>query len=331
MKKTVFFKPFKPGMQILLLLAISCFNLGSVNNVHASASANTQECGQLLADVKAQFMASLSADGSIPASPEVTAAAEEYIRVSKLCYDQIAAENSTNAAQAATPTFIDDGGILLGGGSSAEFALTGGKWGSSALGTSGGTVTYSFMGNGLNLSGEPNSAAYGTSVAITSLPGFQVCFLKEIQNAFAAWQAVSNIRFVQVTDNPVAFGAAGATGDIRIGAHTFDGPAGILAHAYFPAQNAGSGTGDMHFDKAENWACDTSGIDIGVVALHEIGHSLGLNHEKTNTAVMNAYYNPSLTGLQQDDINGALQIYGPAQLSAPPLMIILQTPKRSTV
>src|SRR6266516_465978 len=271
MKKAVFFKPLKTGMQILLLLAISCFNLGSVNVAYASASTTTDSCGQLFADAKAQFMATLSADGSVPASPEAKAAAAEYIRVSKLCYDQIEAQNSASTLQTGTPTFIDDGGILLGSQSSADFVLTYGKWGSSTLGTSGGTVTYSFMGNGLDLSSEPNSAGFGTSVAITSLPGFQVCFITEIQKAFAAWQAVSNIKFVQVSDNGVAFGASGATGDIRIGAHTFDGPSGVLAHAYFPAQNAGSGTGDMHFDKAENWTCNTSGKDIGIVDLHEIG------------------------------------------------------------
>jgi hypothetical protein len=153
---------------------------------------------------------------------------------------------------------------------------------------------------------------------VTSLPGFQPCFITEIQTAFAAWQAVANIQFVQVNDNGAAFDDAGAAGDIRIGAHVFDGPSGILAHAYYPPSNGTSAAGDLHFDSQETWSCDNNGINIGVVALHEIGHSLGLAHESTGkVAVMDPYYNPNLYGLQADDINGAASIYAPSLVAAP--------------
>jgi hypothetical protein len=274
-------------------------------------------CGQLLADAEARFLSTLAPDGSVPASPETEAAAQQYIWVSKLCYEELEAQSLAGDAHEGTPTFIDDGGVIMESESSAEFTTTGHKWGSGSWGTSGGTVTYSFMGNGLDLSAE-NNATYGSSVAISSLPGFQACFITEIRNAFAAWQAVSDIRFVQVTDSGSAFNAPGAVGDIRIGAHTFDGPSGVLAHAYYPPPNGSSAAGDMHFDRQENWTCNTSGIDIGVVALHEIGHSLGLGHENDTLAVMNSYYNPGLAGLQSDDVNGAAAIYGSAQLLAPP-------------
>ena len=318
MKKAVFSNLLRTGLQIVLLLAISFLGLGTgrANVAHAQTTASTDACGQLLADAEARFLATLPADRSIPASPETKAAAQEYIRVSKLCYETIETQNSAGTLQEGTPTFIDDGGVLLGSESSADFVLTGNKWGSSTMGTPGGTVTYSFMGNGISFSAE----GYGTSVAISSLTGFQACFVTDIQNAFAAWHAVSNIQFVQVSDNGVAFNASGAAGDIRIGAHAFDGPSGTLAHAYFPPPNGVSAAGDLHFDSAENWKCNTSGVDIGIVALHEIGHSLGLNHENTSTvAVMDPFYNSSLTGLQPDDINGATTIYGAAQLSSPPI------------
>ncbi|HSK65491.1 MAG TPA: matrixin family metalloprotease, partial [Anaerolineales bacterium] len=304
----------------MLILAIFSLSLGAGSAYAAPETpAAPGSCGQMLAEAEARFLSTLAPDGSVPANEETRAAAQEYIRVSKLCYEEIEAQNPAGVLQGETPTFIDDGGILMGSESSAEFALDGRKWGSSTPSTPGGTVTYSFMGNGLNLSAEPNSSGYGSSVAISSLPGFQACFITDIQNAFAAWQAVASIQFVQVNDSGSAFNASGATGDIRIGAHTFDGPSGVLAHAYYPPPNGASAAGDMHFDRQENWTCNTSGIDIGVVALHEIGHSLGLDHEHNTLAVMNPYYNPGLAGLQSDDINGAAAIYGgPVALSAPP-------------
>jgi hypothetical protein len=304
----------------MLILAIFSLSLGAGSAYAATETpAAPGSCGQMLANAEARFLSTLASDGSVPANEETRAAAQEYIRVSKLCYEEIEAQNPAGALQGEIPTFIDDGGVLIGSESSAEFNLDGRKWGSSTPGTSGGIVTYSFMGNGLNLSAEPNSSGIGSSVAMSSLPGFQACFITDIQNAFAAWQAVASIQFVQVNDSGSAFNASGATGDIRIGAHTFDGPSGVLAHAYYPPPNGTSAAGDMHFDRQENWTCNTSGIDIGVVALHEIGHSLGLNHEDATSAAMNPYYNPGLAGLQSDDINGAAAIYGgPVALSAPP-------------
>jgi hypothetical protein len=308
MKNVLFARRAKFVVQVFMALAILfTFVPGSVGSAYASPSSAPDSCRQLLADAEARFRSTLAPDGSVPATPETRAAALEYIRVSKLCYEEIEKQNSATTLQAETPNFIDDGGVILGGASSAEFVLNGRKWGSSSQGTAGGTVTYSFMGNGLSFSAEN----YGNSTAITFLPGFQPCFITEIQNAFSVWQAVSNIKFVQVTDSGLAFNASNAGGDIRIGAHYFDGPSGTLAHSYYPPPNGISAAGDVHFDSSENWSCNTSGIDIGIVAMHEIGHSLGLAHEDTSAvALMDPYYNASLTGLQSDDIHGATSIYG---------------------
>jgi hypothetical protein len=317
MKNTVFSNLLKRGVHLILIPAILFIGFGtrSTNIVYAQEPAATETCGQLLAEAESRFLQTLAPDGSVPASPEVKAAASEYIRVSKLCYEEIEANNAAGSLHEGDPVFIDDGGVRFGSENSADYVLTSTKWGSSGLGTPGGTVTYSFMGSGISFSAE----GYGNSIAITSLPGFEACFFTDIQMAFAAWQAVSNIQFVQVTDSGAAFNAPGATGDIRIGAHAFDGPSNTLAHAYFPPPNGYSAAGDLHFDSAENWKCNTTGIDIGIVALHEIGHSLGLNHENTAAvAVMDPYYNPNLTGLQPDDRNGITAIYGPAQLSSAP-------------
>ena len=311
MRKTSFFHSGKVAALSLLILALFIPISGQGRSVAYARAASSQDaCGQLLAEAEARFLGTLAPDGSVPVSPETEAAAAEYIRVSKLCFEEMESQTAADSPLDSQPTFIDEGGVLLEGKSSSEFVAEGRKWG----GASGNTVTYSFMGDGKSLSREGT----GTSVALSSLPGFQACFITEIQNAFAAWQAAANIRFVQVNDSGSAFDAADASGDIRIGAHAFDGAAGVLAHAYYPPPNGVSAAGDVHFDRAESWTCNNQGVDIGVVALHEIGHALGLAHEGTPVvAVMDPFYNSSLLELQTDDIHGAVAIYGMNQLAAP--------------
>jgi hypothetical protein len=167
------------------------------------------------------------------------------------------------------------------------------------------------MADGVDAS--PEDVGLTTNTAIASLPTFESCFYEEITAAFAAWSAVSDINFLPSTDFGEDYDAIGFSGDIRIGAHEFDGASGVLAHGFFPPPNGVSIAGDLHFDIAEEWHCDPNlgGIDIGFVALHEIGHSIGLGHEMTDTAVMNPTYNPALVGgLAADDIIGAGEIYG---------------------
>jgi subtilisin-like proprotein convertase family protein len=245
-------------------------------------------------------------------SAVVESARQTFAELIADCYSQIDVNQLRydDGAEVAPTVSRSSGDVLH-----SEFLLFGTKWGGGtnfSPATSpqipGGTVYWSYM---------PNGVASETSgvnvVAITSLPTYNACFLTEISSAFSAWQAVSNIQFVQVADSNAAVNSnAGYVGHIRIGAHTIDGASSVLAHAYYPPPNGTTISGDLHFDVAENWTCTPGAgqIDIGLVALHEIGHSIGLDHEPTLLAVMNAFYNSSLFSLQTDDINGARAIYG---------------------
>jgi matrix metalloproteinase-14 (membrane-inserted) len=72
-----------------------------------------------------------------------------------------------------------------------------------------------------------------------------------LTRAFEIWGAVSNLEFVRVeSDNPkinILF-VERDHGD----EDPFDGPGGVLAHAYFPRYG-----GDMHVDNEESWTLNT--------------------------------------------------------------------------
>ncbi|XP_044188648.1 stromelysin-3 isoform X1 [Thunnus albacares] len=100
----------------------------------------------------------------------------------------------------------------------------------------------------------------------------------------------------------------------------FDGPGGILAHAFFPKTHR---QGDIHFDYDESWTLGNHmGTDLLQVAAHEFGHVLGLQHSRERGAIMSAYYSFSYPlKLSEDDKRGIQYLYGThpqVQPSPPP-------------
>lgn len=129
--------------------------------------------------------------------------------------------------------------------------------------------------------------------------------------AFAKWEAVIPMTFTRIETY--------ASADIRIGFFTsdhgdgepFDGVLGVLAHAFSPPH------GRFHLDGDEYWvdgatALDPTAFDLESVAIHEIGHLLGLGHSSIEEAIMY----PSISGgvrkveLAADDVEGVQVLYG---------------------
>src|SRR5699024_8045977 len=78
--------------------------------------------------------------------------------------------------------------------------------------------------------------------------------------------------------------------------------------------NSGSLAGDLHFDDDEVWtdgirSTAIQPIDLVTVAIHELGHSLGLEHSPEVGSIMNAFYNGSQRFLGTDDLLAIAQLY----------------------
>ena len=141
--------------------------------------------------------------------------------------------------------------------------------------------------------------------------------LTAIQNAFNTWSQYSDFTFTQTYNQSQA--------DIELSwepiNHSGCQPFGSsdIAHSTLGKFNR-TPPCFIHFNDTFTFTMNTSPYNLEAVALHEIGHVLGLPHDSITSAVMYEYY-AYKTALTKYDLNALYSIYGFPHLIVGPHLI----------
>ena len=176
-----------------------------------------------------------------------------------------------------------------------SYVLTGYKWGEAVYGRPSGTITFGF---------DPSFYS-NISIGSGSIGDFEVA----AEFALETWATVANIDFAPA---PV-----GTQADLTITMSFLAGS--TIGQALTSFNELGAvdevTSSVVTLDSSEVWSpFGEVGLNFYNVVLHEVGHSLGLDHPDDPTQVMYAFYNSDQTlSLGAGDIAGIQFIYGTAR------------------
>ncbi|XP_047969413.1 metalloendoproteinase 3-MMP-like [Salvia hispanica] len=157
------------------------------------------------------------------------------------------------------------------------------------------------------LPGNPKWPPTKTHLTFRFSPNYPVSSVAPVARAFHKWDLATHFTFAQV--------GANQNSDMIIEFHRrdhgdgspFDGPGAVIAHAFPPTD------GRFHYDGDERWSIGSvaGAYDLETVAIHEIGHLLGLGHSSVGEAIMfPSISSGQVKNLHPDDIQGIRALYG---------------------
>ncbi|MEX2455506.1 MAG: matrixin family metalloprotease [Rhodospirillaceae bacterium] len=194
------------------------------------------------------------------------------------------------------------------------------KWGPGGPGTPA-AIRYAFLRAPLARPGARNCSdmlPFPENLSGRAVPFSRVA--AEFRAAFASWQEVAGVAFEEVAD----------TGDADIVLGVQARPRGIAYADVAPLSKpfvlfGNGGRAAVCLNPAATWKTGFDGnertYDIRYVAVHEIGHVIGLDHAggpgDRSLRIMSFGYRERFRSPQPGDIAGARFLYGPP-LSQPP-------------
>ncbi|XP_038106365.1 matrix metalloproteinase-19 [Culex quinquefasciatus] len=169
-----------------------------------------------------------------------------------------------------------------------------------------GTTKTNFKAVGFNVQKwSKNFLTYKIMNFPTGQPQSVIRYL--LDKAFSAWSNVTNLDFAEVTfvdraDIEVVFG--GQVHWSRGERCSFPMDTDVFAHAFYPEE------GNVHFNTKYYFDGGESLGQFLEVAMHEIGHVLGLDHSKSKASLMHLTEIGRFTEPQPIDVKNIQRLYG---------------------
>jgi hypothetical protein len=172
------------------------------------------------------------------------------------------------------------------------------------------TVTYAFAQRSARYDRARNCQAMDPVDGLLARSALSFEALRrEARIAFSMWEAVADIRFHEVADP--------AEAGILIGAQSEPQGHAFADVRYVPGE---SPWGRIErslicLNPEKRWKIGFDGnlrvYDLRYTLAHEIGHAIGLDHPEPGGQLMSARYGEQFRTLQDGDVRGAIQLYGP--------------------
>jgi len=133
---------------------------------------------------------------------------------------------------------------------------------------------------------------------------------KTWEMSFNCWSDITPLNFARIDH----WREADIVVDVNKKAEGFGKKGDILAWAELPPTSDWDGQLWTQFDKAEDWVVEREDSDdtiLQCVAVHEIGHLLGLGHSSHMSSIMYPYQHTDLIKTpQEEDIRAIQTLYG---------------------